>query len=124
MQLDAGVSGRALTTQVITVGILSTGNIVPQRNVIGRIMKLLNAFMCGRSLTFIPAATPNRENTVQEIRTVIISMGVISRSSVRKKPSASMIDAQSIDFNMPNTAFPSMMDVLETGHNIISSKLS
>ena len=118
------MSGSADITFFAASGKASSENMVPHRNVIGRMTKLLNRFILGRSCTIMPAATPSMENTVHDISMQIISRGVICRSSARKNPSRSISDPHIMLLMMPSMDFPSIMDVLDMGQRSISSKLS
>lgn len=99
-------------------------NIVPHRNVIGRMTKLLNAFIFGRSLTIVPAATPSIEKTKVESITIRISHTEICMSPLRKWPRTVSNSPQRLPFTTPSTALPSMIEDFEIGQSISSSKLS
>ena len=77
-----------------------------------------------RSWTMTPAATPRMEKTKQDASMSRNSWTVMWRSDVNIIPIATRMVPHIIPFTTPSSAFPKMIEVLDTGHRSISSKLS
>jgi len=120
---DEWVSGSIHTMSPTTAGSALTENIVPHRNVIGIMTRLVNTFIDALDFARRPAATPSRAKVVHENRVAMTTAGPMTRSSVRKRPRPSRIIDPSIPLMSPITDFPNTMAEVCIGESISSSKL-
>ena len=100
-----------------------TEKMVPHRNVIGMMTRLVNTFSETLDFASRPAATPSRENITQDSNSDTTVPNPITRSGVRKSPRTSRIELPISPLSIPMTAFPNTMDEVCIGLRISSSKL-
>ncbi len=100
-----------------------TEKMVPQRNVIGMITRLVNTFSETLDFASRPAATPSRENMMHDRSRDTTVPNPNTRSGVRNNPSTSRIELPINPLNIPMTAFPNTIEEVCIGLRISSSKL-
>ncbi len=123
MTSDECVNGRAQTMSPTMDGSALTEKMVPQRNVIGMMTRLVNTFNETLDFASRPAATPSRENMMHDRRRDTTVPIPSTRSGVRNSPRTSRIELPISPLSIPMTAFPNTMDEVCIGLRISSSKL-
>ncbi len=107
----------------MTAGSASTEKIVPHRNVMGIMTRLVKTLSDALDFARRPAATPSRANVMQENRVMTTTHGPTVRSSVRKRPRQNRIMLPNSPRIMPMTALPNTMADVCIGDSMSSSKL-
>ncbi len=100
-----------------------TEKMVPQRNVIGMITRLVNTFSDTLDFASRPAATPSRENMMHDRSRDTAVPGPSIRSGVRNSPRIRRIELPISPLSIPMTAFPNTIEDVCIGLRISSSKL-